>query len=498
MLPICAWFAAAVVCAQPASPLITARSFSGQFVAKEMRGRPHWGPSPEAVRAPIAGSMAFLLTAPPVSPLVPQDQIPLEPALLVVSCERVKELFLLELGLADNWRGRIDLLINRYWPDDHAPALTAVHSRDGWNYELELPKSIQPQLLVRALMQTLLTEIANREAGSTSAEIPFWLVDGMSAHLQAFNLPTFILRPNVQSAGYQRLTIGGMEEVRAVLRQRAPLSFQQLSWPDQSNVTGKDEALYRSCAQLLFESLLRLDDGQVCLRSMLLEMHKHLNWQTAFLLAFHSHFSSLLSVEKWWGLNCVNFTAADLAGPGLAQACWHKLQDALDVPVEVQITQSHAPAEARLTLQEVITQWKPADAIAALQRTVRGLSGLELFTYKGDLNIDASAAVGDVKKNQREMAAIQASISKELSPLVTSYMAVLANYIKHSRGGGTVTPDGKGRYSTSQSVKNETIKQLNILDQQRAAIRDKFVHASAHSDLSAADSSLLKKAKSVP
>ena len=79
-----------------------------------------------------------------------------------------------------------------------------------------------------------------------------------------------------------------------------------------------------------------------------------MNWQTAFLLAFHSHFARLLDVEKWWGLICVSFSESDLTQPWTEQECWHKLQEALDVPVEVHFAPSRMPAKARVTLQEVI------------------------------------------------------------------------------------------------------------------------------------------------
>ena len=479
--PLLAWFVATVASAQPAIPVISARSFSGQFTAREMKGRPRLAPSPAAVRVPIAGGLAFLLTAPQPSATVATDKVPLEPALLAISCERVKELFLLELGLQDEWRGRVDLIINRSLKDDREPELTAIHSHDGWNYELELPKNVQPQILVRAVIQSLLAELLNRQAGTRPAEIPFWLVDGISAHLQAFNLPTFIIRPNVQSAGYQRLTIEGMEEVRAVLRQHAPLTFQQLSWPEKSDVAGQGEALYRCCAQLLFESLLHLDDGQASLRLMLEEMPKHLNWQTAFLVAFHSHFPRMLDVEKWWALNCVSFMESDLTAPRTALECWHKLQAALDVPVEVQLTPVRKPTAAMLTLQEAIQEWDPADAEAAVQRSVRELEGLQWFTYRSDLNLDASFSSASVAHDAQGAQGLQMSMTRELSPLVTQYLVVLLNYMKHSEAGATLTTEGKVHRSNSASLKKEVVRQLNDLDQKRELIRAGLLAASSGS-----------------
>jgi hypothetical protein len=485
ILPLCAWFAATVVSAQPVGSVITAHSFSGQFTAREMRGRPSWAPSPAAVRVPMAGGLGFLITSPPPSPSAATDKIPLEPALLVVSCERIKELFLMELGLRDEWVGKVDLIINSSKKEDQEPSLTAIHRPDGWSYELELPKKIQPQILVRAVIQTLLAELVNRRAGTHAAEIPFWLVDGFSAHLQAFNLPTFIIRPNVQSAGYQRLTLKGMEDVRAELRQHAPLTFQQLSWPEVSDVSGTDEAVYRSCAQLLFESLLQLDDGHASLLRMLDEMPKHLNWQTAFLRAFHSHFARLLDVEKWWGLNCVNFTASDLTAPRTAQECWRKLQEALDVPVEVQVTPTRTPTQARLTLQEVILEWDSDEALAALQRAAQKLQGLQWFTFRCDLTLDGPGASAAAVRNAEAAEALQLSISKEFSPLVTRYLVVLLNYARQSQSAGPLAAAGRVHQSKLLSLKKETVRQLNDLDQQRESMRIKLLSAADDSELGA-------------
>src|SRR5208282_28551 len=119
----------------------------------------------------------------------------------VVSCERLKEILLSELGLTDHWQGRIDLTINPALTEENGPRLQGGRDWNGWNYELELPKSVPARILEQALVQTLLLELVNRNAGQRSAEIPIWLIDGLSAHLEAYNLPTFILQPGVQMAG---------------------------------------------------------------------------------------------------------------------------------------------------------------------------------------------------------------------------------------------------------------------------------------------------------
>jgi hypothetical protein len=474
ILSFCLWLAAAMVSAQPPGPYITARSYSGQFMARELRGRQFWSPSPEAERVPMAGGLGFLVTE-PAALTADSDKLTLEPALLVVSCERIKELFLLELGLRDEWKGSVELLINSSLTDEQQMSLTAVHRLEGWSYQLELPKTVHPQTLVRALVEVLLTELANRTAGSHSAEAPYWLVEGMSAHLQAYNVPTFIVRPNLQSAGYNRVGIEGLNAVRDGLRGQTPLTFQQLSWPESSDATGTGQALYGSCAELFFESLLRFNDGQTCLRRLMDELPRHMNWQTAFLLAFHSHFAQLLDVEKWWGLTCVNFAEAEATKAWTVQDYWHKLQDALDVPVDVRFAPSLMPARACVTLQEVIMQWSDADALAAFQRAARELEGLQWTTFRADLNLDASVASQNTQRGERTAGELRLRISQQASPLVNRYLTVLLDYMKERPANEEERTPANFHVHPG---KREFVRELNELDQERENLRAKFASAS--------------------
>ncbi|HZM03404.1 MAG TPA: hypothetical protein VFC44_10290 [Candidatus Saccharimonadales bacterium] len=443
-LPFCAlWLAAVMTSAQSSDHWVTAQSFSRQFTAQELR---HYSPrsvSPMATRVPIAGSWAFLVAAVPSSPKMERDKIALEPALLVVSCERLKESFLWEMGMKDEWQGTISLLINPSLTDEVGPSLTAIHHPSGWNYELELSKTIKPAILIRAVIQTLLVEMANRKAGGQSAEIPFWLAEGLSAHLQAYNLPMFVIQPNVQTVG-ARVTIEGANVIRARLREQQPLSFQQLSWPEPSDLTGPSQPLYRSCAQLFLENLLQFKDGHACLRRMLEEMPQHLNWQTAFLIGFHSHFAQLLDVEKWWGLTCVTFTGGDVMTPWTAEQCWRKLQEALDVPAQVHLDSAHLPTRAHMTLQEIITEWDPGDVQHALERTVQEL---EVLRWRG---------------------------APAVRPLVQQYMAALDNYLRKSRLDKQLASVKKIPTYHQRAMQKEAVRELDGLDKRRASLRARF------------------------
>lgn len=439
VLPLCLWLASGVACFRAAAEVVCARSSSGQFVAREFQlgGVPA---AAGAIRRETADTKGFMLVSRPTLSGEDDSKIVLDPSVLVVSCERLKNVFLIELGLDDQWQGSVNLLIDSPAQKEKRPRLAAIYHPDGWTYSLELPKSIDPQLLVRALLQTLFLELANRNAGSQCAEIPGWLVEGMGAQLKAFNFPTYVLQPNAQMDG-NRVKLEGLDMIRSEFRNHAPLSFQELSWPKDSDRTGEGLELYRTCAQLFLEQLLQFRDGQVLLAKMIRELPEHLNWQTAFLSAFRPHFKQLLDVEKWWGLSCVNFTRDDLAEPLTAENSWKELQDALDVPVQVHFEAQQMPVEAKITLQEVITQWPPADAIPALERATGQLKYLHLRA------------------------------SPELRPVVDQYLKVLAGYLNSDHGPKLEWTLGKNHPSVFKTLKSNAAEELDAADKQRDALR---------------------------
>lgn len=308
MLPWCLWLMAGLCCTSACAQCAVFRSSSGQFTARLLQ-RP--GPLPArskqpAKLTPVAGSWAYMLTSSPASKMGDAAELTLDPALLIPECERVKKMLLGELGLSDNWQGRIDLIISPSLTEEQGPQLTAIRGSPGWNYELALPRNISDEILLRKLFQTLFLEMANRNAGVQSAEIPLWLVEGMIAHLQSISLQDLMLQPG-QSVSDSIVWKKGAEMVPEELRQHPALAFQELSWPRESDLTKEGLPLYRSCARLFLEGLLRLENGKGCLRDMIDQLPEHWNWQTAFLQAFHSHFDQLLDVEKWWGVTYVDF-----------------------------------------------------------------------------------------------------------------------------------------------------------------------------------------------
>ncbi|HTA30967.1 MAG TPA: hypothetical protein VK731_10800 [Candidatus Cybelea sp.] len=437
ILPLCLWLLAGIGCASARAQAVTAHSVSQQFTARQLQRAAFSRSRPSQI--PVAGGLAYVVSSRALPALGNNDEVGLEPSTLVVSCERVKALVLNKLGLTDRWEGRIDLIINPQLPETNAPQLTATRWNRGWTYQMELPRSVQEELLLRSIIQALLLEIANRQAGVQSADVPLWQVEGMGAELQANNFPTFIVQPG-QNWSANVVWNKGAEMMPKELRLHQPLSFQQLSWPEASDLTPEGLPLYRSCAQLFLQELLRFNDGRACLRSMVMQLPHYWNWQTAFLTAFHSHFDQLLDVEKWWGVSFVDFTKDYKVQTWSAVDCRRKLQDSLDIPVDVHFGAGQMPAPARMTLQEVIRQWPAQDSFNAVQRAMQGLRFLV------------------------------PRATPEIRTLTESYLKTLGDYLNSSRKAGVVQQLGLHAPSLLHIAQADAIQRLDALDRQRETI----------------------------
>ncbi len=110
------------------------------------------------------------------------------------------------------------------------------------------PKTVSTRLLVRALMDTLLLEMANRNAETAVRRGSVLAGGGDERPRWCFNLPTFLLQPGEQMAG-NRVKLAGLDKVRDQLRRHSPLSFQELSWPTKADADGDGLGEYTGVAR---------------------------------------------------------------------------------------------------------------------------------------------------------------------------------------------------------------------------------------------------------
>jgi hypothetical protein len=413
-----------------AGDMNSVRSSSGQFLV--------FAPLVTALPAPLAALAADT------------NYIHLQPALLVVSCERIKRKLWQELGTTTPWRGSICLDVRPARSADERIVVVRERSPNAWNYRLELPDLLERDRFVRAIVHVLLLEISNRSAGERTAEIPTWLAEGLARHLRASSEREILLPPpawKVHGVAIgpelvdDELWSNPLDRAHRELRARPPLTFEQLSWPSDGQLAGAAGELYRSSAQLFVNQLLYLKNGQACLQTLLNQLPRYHNWQLAFLNAFQPHFGNLLEVEKWWALRAVQFTGRDLAQSWPPDESWRKLDEILHSPVDVRRATNELPLRTVVSLQTVIREWEPARQIPTLQR------------------------------KQQELDLLRPRVAQEAVPLVDDYRGAIQSYLQKRSGTRTDLPPRRGARTEFDRLMEEAVRRLDELDARREALR---------------------------
>ena len=206
----------------PLTTLAT-RSFSGQFIAHAPR---------------LAGA-----TVMPPDLVTNINALELKPELLAVSAERIKQALWLELGAHADWRDTIHLNLRPARSATDIVDVRLERFKTTWNYHVELPAVMERQQYVRALVSVILLEVANRSATDHAAEIPAWMTEGLTQRLletrgKELMLPPpralpggFLFTPTVNEVRRE----DPMRIVRQQLKERAPLTIEELSWPTGIN-----------------------------------------------------------------------------------------------------------------------------------------------------------------------------------------------------------------------------------------------------------------------
>lgn len=404
----------------------SARSKSGQFVAR--------GPSIRAISPPSTADKNVLV---------------LQPALLVVSCERIRAAVWDALGVSGPWAGRVFIRLRpNANPND---SITVIGNRfsDSWSYQLDMPQFVNRWHFLDAMVQVILLELANRNAGARSAEIPPWLTQGLAQHLVESSSLELMLNPPVLSGGpipvsptvVKRKANDPLEKARRTLRSNPQYTLEQLSWPGAEQLSGADGGLYRDNAQVFVAELLRLKDGKSCMTTTLGQLPQCYNWQTAFLRGFKPHFAALLDVEKWWSLQVVYITGRDPTRLWTTDESWRKLDEALQMPAQVRNDARDLPSRAALNLQTVVSDWDFATQKKVLADKVRLLDVLRL------------------------------RLSPDPAVMAVKYRDTLDRYLKRRQEAAFTLPGGKTLAPTVKGTVREVLKALDELDIRRGEMK---------------------------
>ncbi|MFO1513097.1 MAG: hypothetical protein U1F83_09330 [Verrucomicrobiota bacterium] len=410
----------------PRTPVL--RSASGQFIILDHRG-----------------------AAPPALPGSAKAKgfYDLEPAFLAVSCERLKNGLNSELGAPSQWRGKINVTISPVRNNSEDYAIVVDRFRDGWNYQVNLPQRVERTMFIRTLVQVLLLELANRQAGEHSAEIPFWLVEGLTQRLLVAREAELILTPPDQLIGgisvgptvIQQRDNDPLETARRILRDRPPMTLEELSSPPTEEFNGTAGEIYRCSAQLFVSELLRLENGRESLRATVTSLGGCYNWQTAFLKSFQARFPNQLALEKWWALQAVYFVGRDPYQLWTSDESWHKLDEVLHTPVAIRRTSGEMPAYAEVTLQVIIREWDTLQQLTALRAKLR------------------------------ELELTRTRVAFEFISVTDDYLRVLKPYVQQRERTPAIYANLQAMPEGTRKVALAVIRQLDALDANRQSMR---------------------------
>jgi hypothetical protein len=273
----------------------------------------------------------------------------LDPGVLAISSENIKQALLAALDLTDRWQGRIAVSLQPVVRDNEEIVIASVRFTDGWQYQVQIPEHVDKARLTKAIVEVLLLEIAQRGAGDRRLELPPWLASGLAEYITANASSPLIVEAGSLTDRTQPKG-DALKKTRETLRSAGSMSFNQLSWPD----TQTDRAAYDACAHLFVRELLQKGGG-VLLSDLLWRLRDHLNWQTAFLRA--GGFGSLRDVDKWWTLNLVQFAGRESFATWSSAELRLQLDEALATPVQVRHDVNRLPMTTQISLQQILQEW---------------------------------------------------------------------------------------------------------------------------------------------
>ena len=385
----------------------------------------------------------FIISGPPVvgTALNTVDlnspRVLLDPALLAISCERIKARLLELLDWSDQWQSTITATIDPSFTDAYAIMVQAKRYADGWQYRLRFPSEVDRRHFIKTMVEMMLLEMANRNSQSRPVELPPWLAEGLTSILAVEGLSSLTLSPQVTLA-HQISVKDPMASVKKVLGTRPPLTLDELNWPKEDDWSSDQDEVYEMCAHLMVSELLRLENGSWCLARMLELLPAQLNWQTAFFGAFHERFPRMIEWDKWWSLLLVNIANRDLFAAWSPSESWSKFDEILNTPVQVRVSERDLPMTAQASLQSIVQEWEHRRQI-------------ELLTLK--LN---------------HLNALRVRAAQETVGLVDDYRGVLSDYLRERSRPGLARRILPG---IPDELVQRTVNRLNELDQRKAAVR---------------------------
>ena len=367
------WTAAgvAVDLAPDQTARVTLRSrLEGQFIVKGVPFPPSVAPSREG----------NIRTSAPDTGKEWPESVRLDPSTVIVVCERIKQIFLQELGLTDLWKGMIEIDID-FYPKGILRPITLSHRlmNDGLHTQMKIADEVVPHRLIEAIVQVLLLEYSNRDLRQTQmAEVPLWMIDGMTQLVMQRGGPALIPTPGALKTFTIEKT-NPVKTAKSRLKTIQPPEFGQFTSPGPEFSSGINWMIFQDASLVLTWDLLNLPDGKARYCHNLRLLKNYRNWQLAFLEAWKGQFSNLTDVEKWWALVLVTSRKDSGRNVWTLKQSIEKLNEILaeaSVSTIAQINQPRHPST--IHLQQIAESWAPMVQIYFFERIAAQLKAFEL------------------------------------------------------------------------------------------------------------------------
>jgi hypothetical protein len=365
--------------------------------------------------------------------------VEVEPQLIAVTAERTRQAFIRELELTDSFLDRIHIAVLNFAPPNQPIGIISQINTDGFVYRIGMPPRVPSVQVMKALIQTLLLEYANRGAGRC-AELPTWLVEGMTRQLLTRIVPASVFNSEpltIERAGYDRLG-----DSKTFLQTNIPLTIQEISFPDFAKATSAELTQFEASAHLLVHQLLQLPNGPKLMTRFIQSLPQTLNWQTTFFQVYREHFNSPLSFEKWWMLNWVAFKGRQERETWTVPVALERLEAILATPMEIRSDTNSLPAYQDAPLQSFL---KVAD-----------------FGVQKDL----------LSQKLQHLFFVSLNVPPAVLPVWSAYEQTIDSYLQ-KRIGNDLQPSLKSDPEQRlQALINSTLKTLDQLDQARVDLME--------------------------
>ena len=330
--------------------------------------------------------------------------IRLRPELLAITADRVKTAVDRRLDARGPWASRIHIQMLPTRPGaQNTPQQVAIRAepiQGGWKFQVPVPGSMDWQALVRALVEVVLLEHANRSNRGPEVLVPpLWLSEGLTQLIFAQEGRDLVLE-EATVINRNRRYPDPLAGVRTYLQGRPPLPFSDLDVLSLERIgePAKFEEFQMS-ATLFTEAWVRTPVGRRFLLDFLGSLPGNLNWQTAFLKASRGTFLSLRDVEKWWAVTSAETLSTDPTQRWTPEKLLESLDRLRTETVSRRQDTNSAAEPGSVRLADLVKTWDP----------------------------DAQQEVLSRKLVQWQVLAFHAP--KELQPLCLEYSNVVQSYV---------------------------------------------------------------------